>query len=190
MINNIKETSLFTLCFFHSLEIIQIISFAFSSIHIITWKLSNKGYIISVITSCFRLTPLVQFIPFKIYTFIFFLFSILIFILCLFLVIQIMFRKENSKIYNKFLYFTHILLAPLTIFFNIPIIELFLIPLKCNNNNKIFFSNDSIKCWTGYHYIFVILGILCSLSFFIFLLFLNNFYFYPFQMKSSTIKIN
>ena len=50
------------------------------------------------------------------------------------IIMQILFRKENSKIYNGLLSLTHRLIAPLTIFLYIPINELLLIIFRCNNN--------------------------------------------------------
>ena len=47
---------------------IQIISFAFSFPHSLTWKMSPKSFqIISIITSSFRIAPLFQFGTFKDY---------------------------------------------------------------------------------------------------------------------------
>ena len=168
----------------------QLISFAFSYPHISTWKISEKAFeIIEIITSAFRLSPLLRFVSFSTYIIIFTIFFVLIFAFTLLLIIQIIFRNSNSKIYNRLLAFTHISISPLTIFFYIPMSELFLIPLKCGEN-KIFQNTDLIKCWNGLHFIFIILGILAATFLFICLFFLNLYYFYPFQMGLSTIKLN
>ena len=63
LINGKNETKLFTLYFFHFLEIMQILSYAFSYPHLVSWKISEKSIrIISLITSGFRLSPLLQLI--------------------------------------------------------------------------------------------------------------------------------
>ena len=181
LINDKNKINLFTLYFFHILEIMQLISFAFSYPHILTWKITEKSfYIIMIITSAFRLSPLLRFVSFSTYIIIFIKFFVFIFVFSLLLIIQIIFRNSNSKIYNRLLTFTHISLSPLTIFFYIPILELFLIPLKCGEN-QIFQNSDLIKCWNGLHFVFIILGILGAIFLFICLFFLNLFYFYPFQ---------
>ena len=190
IIINKNKTSLIFLYIFHFLEAIQMISYAFSSPHLLTWKISSKRIrIINIITSGSRLSPLLQFVPFSIYTIIFIIFIILIFVYFLLLIIQIIFRKTNSKIYNKLLTFTHISIAPLTIIFYIPITELFLTSINCNFNEYII-NNYPFKCWSAVHYIYIIVGIIFALIFLFCLLFLNFYYFYPFQTGISTIKLN
>ena len=59
--NHINIVSLYIL---HILEIFQLISYAFSSPHILTWKLSSKSMqIIPIIPSAFRIFPITQFLP-------------------------------------------------------------------------------------------------------------------------------
>ena len=190
MLNFKNKTTLFTLFFLHILEIFQLISFAFFEPHLMTWKISKKNIkIISLILSGFRLTPLLEFTPYKIRILIYIILIILTFFFCLALIMQILFRKDSSRIYIGLMSFTHISIAPLTIFLYIPINELFLIIFGCKDNN-LSISNHLIKCWTGIHLLFSILsviGIIASLFCFIFL---NFFYFYPFQTENSTIKLN
>jgi hypothetical protein len=172
------------------LEIIQLISFAFESPHTNTWKLSSKSfYIITNFISGFRLSPLLRFISFKVFEIIFFTFNALQFIFLLNLLIQILFREPNSKSYHFLLSITHSLIDPLSIFFYIPIIELFLNPLKCNDDN-FYFNKNEFKCWSSFHYLFITLGSISSILFFISIIFLNIYYFSPFQIKISTIKLN
>ena len=190
ILNEKNETSLFTLYFFHIFEIIQLISYAFTSQHLYTWKMPVKIFnIVSKVTAVFRLCPLLQYVPFKVFTIVFFVFAALNFIFCLILIVQVLFGKLNSKSSNRILSIIHITIAPLTIFFFNPISELLLIPLKCTST-VIFTNTSSIKCWKDIHYLFVVLGIINEICFFICLFFLNIFYFNPFQTKSSTIKLN
>jgi len=185
-----KSASSFILVVLYILEIIQLISFAFTSPHTNTWKMSSKSfYLISNIISGFRLAPLLRFISFKVFEIIFFTFNALQFIFFLNLLIQILFRESNSKTYHVLLSITHFLIDPLSIFFFIPIIELFLIPLKCNDAN-IFINNKEFKCMSSIHYLFIILGSISAILFFISIIFLNIYYFSPFQAKSSTIRLN
>jgi len=190
MLNGKNKTGLYTLFFFHFLEIIQIISFAFYNPHFITWKIDIKKIrIISTVLSAFRLIPLFQFVSFFAFKFIFFTFVAIAFALSIFLTIQIIFRDNNSKIFHRFLSFTLLIMEPLTIFFYIPMTELFFLPLRCNNN-KFFAKNNEFQCWKGIHLVYVTLGVLGAISLFINLAFMNLFCFYPFQIKSSTLKLN
>ena len=185
-----KSPSSFFLAVLYILEIIQIISFAFTSPHTNTWKMSSKSfYIISNITSSFRLSPLLRLISFKVFESIFFVFNALQFIFLLILLIQVLFRESSSKIYDLLLSITHFLIDPLSIFFFIPIIELFLIPLKCRDSN-IFINKNEFKCWSSIHYLFITLGSISAILFFTSIIFLNIYYFSPFQIKPSTIKLN
>ena len=69
--------------------------------------------------------------------------------------------------------------------------ELFLLPLRCDDdNNKLFIEPDAFQCWKGVHLLYVTLGVLGAVSLFINLVFMNLFCFYPFQIKSSTLKLN
>ena len=190
MLSGKDKTSLFTLYFCHSFEIMQIISFAFYEPHLMSWKIDiNKFRIISIIFSSFRLVPLFQFASFNIFKLIFSIFIALTFALSLLLIIQIIFRDNNSKLFHRLLLFTYFIIEPLNIFFYIPMTELFLLPLRCNNT-KIFPKTDGFQCWKGIHLIYVILGTLSAISLFICLFFVNLFSFYPFQMKPSTLRLN
>jgi hypothetical protein len=187
IIDRKSQTSIFTLYFLHFFETIQLLSFAFSFPHYYSWKISKEAFIIiSRIISGFRLTPLLVYAPFKFYSIIFFTCFILIFIFSISLFIQILYRKSNSKWYNKLLIWVHISIAPLTILLFIPINELFLIPINCDNN--IIFTS-SIKCWNSLHFLFLVLGIISALCFCILIIFMNFFYFYPFQYAQSTIRL-
>ena len=190
MIINKNTTSLFTLFLFHIIEIFQLISFAFSSPHLLTWKLSRKSLpIITSIINGFRLTPLLKLTKLKIFTVLFFAFIIFIITYFILLLCHLLSKNHNSKIYNKLSEAIKYSIAPLTIFLYIPIIELFLMPLKCNNNT-IFNNEDNIKCWGSSHSFVAILGIIFALLFFVIILLLNSYYFYPFQAILSTIKLN
>jgi len=187
IIDRKSQTSVITLYFLHFFETIQLISFAFSFPHYYSWKISKEAIItISKIISGFRLTPLLMFVPFRFYSIIFFLWFFLIFIFSISLYIQISYRKSNSKWNNRLLIWVHISIAPLTILLFIPITELFLIPINCDYN--IIFTN-SIKCWSNTHLFFVVLGIISALCFCILILFINLYYFYPFQYTPSTVKL-
>ena len=104
ILNKKDKTNKFTLIFLHILEIIQIISYAFFEPHLMIWKIPLKNFIIfSIIINVFRLTPLLNFISYNIYIVLYVI--LLLFILTFFLIImQILFRKENSKIYNGLFY--------------------------------------------------------------------------------------
>ena len=192
IINNKNKTSLFTLYLFHFLETIQIISYAFSFPHSMTWKISLKSFrILNIITSSTRLSPIFQFLPLRVYTIFLILTFIIVFVFFILLIVQINFRKTNSKIYNNLVSFTHITIAPLTIFLYTPITEFLLVSLKCSDKpiNETYVS-QAFKCYSGIHYFIIVIGIILSIVFFFYLIFLNFFYFYPFHSGLSTIKLN
>ena len=178
IIINKNKASLFLLFFFHFLEMIQIISFAFSFPHSLTWKMSPKSFqIISIITSSFRITPLLQFCTFKVYMFTLDIFVVIILIFCILLIVQLSYKNTNSKIFNKLLSITHISIAPLTIFLYIPLTELFLYSLQCYENQMIF-KTGYFKCWITIHYILIVVGSIFALLFLIYLLLLIKIYIY------------
>ena len=190
ILNEKDKTTKFTLSFLHILEIFQIISFAFFEPHLKTWKMSTKNInMISLILSIFRLTPLLNFTTYSITMIVFMIFIFFIFSFSLMIIMQILFRKNNSKIYSGLLSLTHLSIGPLTIFLYIPINELLLIIFKCNND-IISISNYFEKCWTKFHLFCIILSIFGVIIFLICLSFLNFFYFYPFQTETTTIKLN
>ena len=83
------------------IETIQFISFAFTSIHINSWKLKlNTINNIAGILSAFRLSFLMRFISYKIYSAISYSFIIIIFILCLIVLLNILFIDSSSKLYR------------------------------------------------------------------------------------------
>ena len=191
ILNKKNKTSKYTLCFLHILEFIQIISFAFYEQHLNTWKISQKNMeILSIIISSFRLAPIINYTTYEVYKIILIILIFLLFCFFLTLIMQILFRKEESKIYKGLLSLTHILIAPLTIYLYIPINEYLLLIFKCNNDDDIPEIRNTLKCWTGIHLLYVILSLIAVLLLFLCLSFLNFFYYYPFQTETSTIKLN
>ncbi len=127
-----------------------------------TWKISSKSFkIIFNIISGFRLSPLLWFISFKVFAILFF---VLQFIFLLNLLIQIIFIESFSKTYRILLSIIHALIDSLTIFFYIPLTELYLIPLKWNDSYLLINSNE-FKYLSNFHYLLIILGITSAISF-------------------------
>jgi hypothetical protein len=65
--------------------------------------------------------------------------------------------------------------------------------LKCNDDNKISgFETDieSPTCFTGLHLLYSILSILFSGLFYVLIISLNKFFFYPFNSKRTSTKID
>ena len=192
LINIKNKTSKITLCLLYILEIIQIISFAFYQPHLDTWKMSSKYMeLFSIIISIFRLIPILNFTNHNAYIITFIVFIIFIFGFSLSIVMQILFRKDNSKLYNGLLSITYILIPILTIFLYMPINELLLIVFKCSDN-KIKFKNSAyeIKCWGGIHILYSVLSVISILLNLACTIFLNFFFFYPFHRDNSTIKLD
>ena len=188
-----KEPSFITLYIFHFIEIIQLISFAFSAPHINTWNISENTFkYLHFILSGFRITPLLFFTSYTTFSLIFILLFLIFAALLIFLIIQIMFRKENSKVFAKCLSFTQMLILPLKVVFIIPIIELFLIPFNCEEQIEFIrlVNWGDYKCWSSTHLFYIILGIIGAIVFLIFLMVLNYYYFYPFFVDISTTRLN
>ena len=188
-----KEPSFITLYILHSIEIIQLISFSFSPPHLLSWNISENNFkIISFCLSGFRLTPLLYFTSFGAYGLIIDFIFIIIVILFIFLIIQILFRKENSKIFAKFLSFNQMLIIPLKVLFVIPILELFLVAFKCNEKTDYMrvINWGNYKCWKSTHMFSILVGVLGAIIFLVYILLLNYYYFYPFFADVSTTRLD
>ena len=179
-----KKPSLIVLYALHILEIFQLISFAFSSPHTLAWKIPLKSLkILTMVTGAFRLAPLV-YLSNRVFSIIFFFLFIMTFFLFILIMVQILVQKPNSKIHKSFLRFIIIMISPLTIFFFIPIIEIFLSPLKCLTLKSIH------QCFNNIQILFFIIGIICTLILLFILILLNYLYFYPIQDENMTVKLN
>ena len=87
---------------------------------------------------------------------------------------------------------TQALILPLKVVFIIPIIELFLIAFKCGEEKgytKIIEWSE-YKCWKSTHLFFIILGVFAAVILLIYLYIVNYYYFYPFFVDLSTIRLN
>ena len=82
------------------IEMIQLISYAFSEPHINTWnfKTSTKKNI-SLILGAFRIAPLMQLLKYNIFAIILIILIALIFILTLIFLTQLLFGKMTSKLF-------------------------------------------------------------------------------------------
>jgi len=186
---NVKSyTSFITLYILHTLELIQLISFAFSNPLILNWNMPKNIYIIvEYIIEGTRLVPILRLSTYNNFLLVFFIFFIIVLILFICLLLQILYLKENSKFCLKFLSITRLLMPFLTIFLFLPITELFLVPFKCDNNVMF---NEEVHCWKNVHFVYVIFGIIGEITFLSYIYLLNYFYFYPFPLGKSTIKLD
>ena len=185
-----NETSFLELYILYILETIQLISYGLSQPHTDIWKEKNSSIKkVSDIISILRISSLMKYVKFYIYLIIFFILVFLIFSFCVFLIVNILFFKSESKFFSSSISIIRNIIYPLYIFFYIPITELVLLPLKCNSENKVDIVKDGIKCWESLHYLYSILGIISSVLFFLCMIFLLNLYFYPFNYHDSSIRI-
>ena len=98
MLNGKKEMSFLVINVLYILETIQLISYGLSQPHINTWKVKGSTLeTISDIIGISRITTIVKYLKFNIYLIIFFLLVVFIFALCVFLAVQIIFFKSESK---------------------------------------------------------------------------------------------
>ena len=191
LLSDKKDISFLEIYILYILETIQLISYGISDPHIDTWKEKNSAIkTISDIIGISRISTLMKYIKFDIYLIIFFVLIVFIFTFCVFITVQIIFFKNDSKFFSTSVNIIRSLIYPLFIFFFIPITELVLLPLKCNSEKKVDLVKDGIKCWDNLHYLYSILGIISSILFLVSILFLINFFFYPFNYRDSSIPIH
>ena len=189
MLDGKTTTSFVTLYILHSIELIQLISFAFSTPFTIVWKLSEKiNKNLRNILEAFRLAPLFSNVSILAATIIS---AVLLFIIIsyfILLMMQITLRKENSHFFEKLMSFTKLTMPIITIALFIPLNELFLTTFNCKDNH-INFLNDEIKCWKAEHVIMTLLSFVGIFSNFFVVILLTFFYFYPFVTAKATIKL-
>ena len=172
------------------IETFQLLSYNFTSIHYDSWKLEERTItLISNILGSFRLSIFIKYLDYNTYSITFFFFIIIIFILYLILLTSLLFGDNLSKIYQSFVSFFRYMINIISIALYIPIIELFLSPIKCDNGK----SDGPLsqeKCWKAMHYLKFILGIIGTILSLTWCIFLTNFHFYPFQKLNSTTRID
>ena len=191
LLSDKKDISFLEIYILYILETIQLISYGISPPHMDIWKEKHSSLkTVSDIIGISRISTLMKYIKFDIYVIMFFILVIFIFALFVFLIVQILFFKIESKFYFSAIDIIRNLIYPLFIFFYIPITELVLLPLKCNSENKVDLVKEGIKCWNDMHYLYSILGIIASVLFLLCILFLINYFFYPFNYNDSSIPIH
>jgi len=186
-----KQYSIWANSIFILLEMLQLISYAFDEPHKHLWKIKESTINnLSIIFGATRIVTLMKFVNFTIYIIIFIFLIILIFSIFLFLLIEILlFTEFHTKLYSKCVSITNLIINPLCIFLYIPINELILLPLKCKNG-YIDIVNNNVKCYENLYYLYFVLGIIGSILLLICGLYLLNFYFFPFQYNSSSLRIS
>ena len=190
MLSGKTTTSYFTLYFLHSIEIVQLISFAFSTPHTNVWKLSDKVQtVLNGILSGFRLAPLFFYTSIQVAMIILLIIFALILIIFILLIVQISCRKENSPFFEKLIFLTQFNLPVITILFSIPIYELFISAFNCRNNH-INLRTDEVQCWKESHLILVFISFIGIVLYLIAVFLLTFFYYYPFVTHKVTIKLN
>ena len=143
-------------CIIIIIEAIQFISYAFSSVHFNSWKISNKNLkIISSILGGFRLSSLMSFLNFQIFSIIIFLLLIIVFIICLTVILNIIFIDSTSKLFQCSMSIIRPLIDIISILFYIPMTEIMLMPIKCVNG-KVYGISGNEACWGIQHYLIVI----------------------------------
>ena len=184
-----KEYNLFLKGAFYFIETIQLISYAFTSLHYNSWKIELSNIkLISNIVEAFRLSIFMKFLNYKVYSIILYIFLALTFLLFLIVILQILFNDSSSKKLRYLSSFINSIIDLMVIVMYIPITEIFLISIKCVNGN-IYGVKDSETCWGSMHYLNLTLGIIGSILLLIWCIFMVYFKFYPFQKLMSTIRI-
>ena len=185
-----KELNSFLIYILITIEAIQLISYAFTSPHYISWKLEEKNIkLLSNILGAFRLTPLMKLVEYKIFSLILTILAFLIFLFFVIVLVQVFFSNPNSKMNHFFSKLIHYIIEIISTILYIPITEIVLIPIKCIDG-YVYGPQNPEKCWEGIHYLNATLGIIGTILLLIISIFVMNFKFYPFQKTSSTARIN
>ena len=185
-----KDLNSFLIYILITIEAIQLISYAFTSPHYISWKLEQKNIkLLSNILGIFRLTPLMKLVDYKLFSLIFTILSSLIFLFFVLVLVQVFFSNPNSKMNHFFSKLIHYIIEIISTILYIPITEIALIPIKCIDGH-VYGPKKPEKCWEGIHYLITTLGIIGTILLLIISIFVMNFKFYPFQKTSSTARIN
>ena len=185
-----KEYKLFWKYIQIIIEGIQFISYSFSSNHYNSWKLQEKNInTISIIIGSFRLSVLIQFLNYSIFSAILYVLIFLIFLFWLIVIFQILFINSTSIKYQFSKTIIRSLISIISIIFYIPMTEIILIPIKCVDG-KVYGVKNPETCWENMHYLNAVLGIIGTILLFIWCIFMINFSFYPFQKFKSSIRIN
>ena len=175
--------SLLILC-----ETIQLISYAFTEPHLESWKIDKEAIkYISIILGALRVSPLMKYVSFSNYLIVAYCLLGIIFAFYIIVLIQILTNSPDTKQIAG-ISFIRILINIISIFLYIPITELFLLPLKCENG-KIIIISDSQECGAGFYYLYVVIGIIGAILLFLLVLFFLNFYFYPFYESNLNRKL-
>ena len=184
-----KENSSLILSFLIILETIQLISYAFTYPHKDSWKIDKKAIdYISIILGSIRISPLMKYVSFQNYLITAYCLLGIIFLIYVIILIQILTNSSTSKQING-MSFIRVIINLMGIFLYIPITELFLLPLKCQDG-KIVIISGSEECGSGFYYLYVVIGILGALLLFFLVIFFLIFYFYPFYESNLNRKLN
>ena len=183
-----KDINMFLCGFLLILETFQLVSYALTTPHMNNWgvKTNTMDYI-QLIVGAPRITPLMKYLQFDYFIIIYGILLGYIFLHCLLLAMIIKFSKTQSKFYQLGVAFTRYFTTPLTIFLMIPISELILLPLKCENS-QVAIVKESVKCWDGLHYLYSVLSILFAIVFYI-LIFVSSIFYFD-LLKTSVDLIN
>ena len=182
-------TSFFILYFFHSVEMLQLISFAFSSPHTGVWKMPEKTTnFLDDFLSGFRLAPILKYANLQIFTILTMIIFIFVLIFFILLMVQISIGKENSSFFERLRNFTQFSMPFFTILLYIPFNELFFSMFNCRNK-CLHDRKEEVHCWKGTHLILVLVSIVGIILLAIINSLFTYFYFYPFSTQKVTIKL-
>ena len=186
-----KSVGLILLTFFMIFETIELISYAFIEIFRPFWKIKDSSYdLIQLITGATRLTPLMKYLTFDQYFILFIILNCFVFINFLLIAMTLTFNRTESKLYSITVAITSYITSNICAFFLIPMNELMLLVVKCNNDNKVDIVKNSIKCFNGLHIVYVFLAIIMMICFLCLIVLNSIFNFNPFNANKQTSILN
>ena len=185
-----KSLGMPILIIFNIFETIELISYAFNDIFEKIWKLDSHSFeLIELITGATRISPLLKYVSFNIVIIIFCIISVFIFVNSLLLIMALTFGNEKPKLYNFCINLQSYITSNLYFFFMIPLMEILLSVLKCNDG-KMEIVKDEVLCYKGTHFILIIISIIVSLIQLVLILFNSFFNFNVFNTNEDTIIID
>ena len=172
-------------------EMIELISYAFIEEYRKLWKINDKSFdLVQLITGATRITILTKYLTFNQYLIIYLILVGFIFISFLLIAMTLTFNRTDSKLYSFCVVFTSYVSSNCCIFFLIPISEVMLLMVKCNENDEVDIIKESIKCFEGLHFIYIFVALLMMICFLIIIVLNAIFNFNPFNANKPTCIIN
>ena len=185
-----KSISLLLLTFFMIFETVELVSYAFIEAYRPVWKVKDSSMdYIQLILGATRITPLMKYLTFNYYFIVFCFLIAIIFLNFLMVGMTLSFNRPESKFYAFAVSFTSYVTSNLCVFFLVPMSEVMMLMLKCKDN-KVDIVKESVECFTGMHFLYVVLAVVMMILFLCLIIMNAVFNFNPLNANKPTTIIN